>query len=383
MTTDITTIEKDLRELWNENAAGAGGQAVTRALTLNLLACARDAEIADTISSVARQLTAGHPNRTVLVIERPDQPGPALDAWVQANCLLTAPGVPQVCGEQITIDARGQSSAQATSLVLPLLVADLPVVLWMPGPAPLASPIFARLRPVIDRLIVDSTSFSNPLADLISLADFERTPLPGPGNGAESPAVGDLNWTRLTAWRELTAQFFDTRPLLPHLHRLDEVEIAYAAEGVPGGQIEALLLAGWLAASLGWQLDPGGATQQFDQIRLQFTRSAVGTAAGQTRPVTVVLRPGAETDRKLTAIRALKLRATDNVLAEFSVERGDDPTCVHTMARVDGHPPISRMAHLEQSDLASLLAAELRLLSRDRTYSSALQLAASCARLLS
>ena len=43
-TVDIGAIERELRQLWTDNAAEADGQAVTRAITLNLVARASDGD---------------------------------------------------------------------------------------------------------------------------------------------------------------------------------------------------------------------------------------------------------------------------------------------------------------------------------------------------
>ncbi|NNJ11582.1 glucose-6-phosphate dehydrogenase assembly protein OpcA [Chloroflexales bacterium ZM16-3] len=377
MTTDIVTIERDLQELWKSNTAeaAAAGHSTTRALTLNLLARATSIEQADAMGAVIQALTASHPCRAVVLIDQPDQGDPQLEAWVQANCLLPAPGAPQVCGEQITISSRGARAGQVASLMLPLLVPDLPVVLWMDGDQPFGHRLLGKLRGVLDRLIVDSASFADPIRDLAVMAEFDASNTSGP----ESPALSDLNWARLTPWRELIAQFFDTRPFLPHLRRLDHVEIDYVAVG-EGGLLRALMLAGWLASNLGWDLCEGGVSRDGEDIGLHLIRPAVGAASGGTRTVTVTLRPAQFDDNALVGLSALHLRAVDNVLADFSVEHTDNPTCVRTLAQVAGQPTVSRLAHAERADTTELLAAELRLLSRDRTFSAALHSAASFAR---
>ncbi|MBX0328986.1 glucose-6-phosphate dehydrogenase assembly protein OpcA [Oscillochloris sp. ZM17-4] len=381
MTTDIVTIERDLQELWKNNTAeaAAAGHSTTRALTLNLLARASSADEADAMGAVIQELTASHPCRAVVLIDQPATGEPQLEAWVQANCLLPAPGAPQVCGEQITISSRGGRAGQVASLMLPLLVPDLPVVLWMAGDQPFGHRLLGKLRGVLDRLIVDSAGFADPIRDLVTMAAFDAGDTPGPGAGPDSPALSDLNWARLTPWRELTAQFFDTRPFLPHLHRLDHVEIDYVAAG-DGGLLRALMLAGWLASSLGWDLVDGGVSRAGEEISLRMVRPGVGAASGDTRPVTISLRPAPFDNNALVGLSALHMRAVDHVLADFSVEHTDSPTCARTVAQADGHPTVSRLARVERAGAADLLAAELRLLSRDRTFSAALQAAAGFAR---
>lgn len=375
-TIDIGAIEQELAALWKDSASKAEGQAVTRALTLNLVVRALDTASADQVSAAMAPLTASHPSRALVLLYRPDAPAPQLDAYVQANCLLTTPGVPQLCGEQVTIDARGLAVGPVASLVLPLLVPDLPVALWMPGPAPFDDTLLARLHGLADRLIVDSRDFANPLRDLAAEARFDRSPV----NGLHCPALSDLGWAALTPWRELVAQFFDTRPLLPHLRRLDRVTIsAVPTPGAPN-LTPGLLLAGWLAASLGWQLEQSTSSAKGDQLRLQLRRPAVAAAQGDTRPVEIEISPAEPSAGAEPGIAAVRLQALDGVIADFSVERvANDPARARTSAQVAGHPPVKRLAQIERYDLAGLVAAELRLLSRDRTFAAALQAAGAFA----
>lgn len=375
-TVDIGAIERELRQLWKENAAEAGGQAVIRALTLNLVARAADSATAELVSEVARSLTASHPNRTLLAIVRAGEEA-HLEAFVQANCLLAGPGVPQVCGEQVTVDARGAAAGQVASLLLPLLVPDLPVALWLPGPAPFSEPLLARLRGVVDRLIVDSRAFDDPARDLRAMAVFDAAE-DKPG-GARPPALSDLAWGELTPWRELTAQFFDTRPLLPHLRRIDHVEIAYVPAGERPNPIQGLLVAGWLAACLGWTPLEDAVSVEGQALRLHLRRAAVGVGPGAIRLVSVEVRPVAAPPGALPGLAALRLRAIDGVLADFSVERALEPGFAITTAQVAGAAPVRRLARCEQPGLADLMAAELRLLSRDRTFGAALRAAGAFA----
>jgi len=370
---DIGAIERELRQMWQEQAIhpNAGGQAVIRALTLNLIARAPDDAWAEQILSVAPGLTAQHPNRTVIVIDRPGTTV-EVQAQVQALCTLTNAGRTQVCGEQITISARGTPAGQLAGLVLPLLVPDLPVVLWAPGPQPFAQPLVQRLYRLCDRVIVDSTTFTEPLTELAELATFEQK-----AKGA--PAVSDLGWTRLTPWRELVAQFFDSRTFLPHLHRIDEIVIEYAA-GTVVNPVAALLFVGWLASCLKWAPLEEAVGIEGETIRLYLRRPAVGVGPAAIRLVSVEIRPSLSPAR--AGLASVVLRAIDNQRAEFVVAQTDDAGHARTRATVADTPPIERMVKVDPVTLTDLLSSELRLLSRDRTFAAALNLAGSLARRL-
>lgn len=373
---DSAAIERELQRLWQETAAGESGrgQAVMRALTLNLVVRVSDLTQAESITTVARELIASHPNRTILVIHRLHEDPPQINAWVQANCLLSAPGVPQVCGEQITIDARGPVTAQAASLVLALLAPDLPVTLWLPGPAPFDDPLLPRLIGVADRLIVDSRDLADPIRDLTRMAAFDRD-LELPGGSVYRATLGDLGWGALTPWRELMAQFFDTRSLLPFLYRLDRVEIGYVSRDRLN-PVSGLLLAGWLAAMLGWTPLEESISVEEGVLRLRLQRPAVETEAQAVRQVTVVIRPLRERAGAMPGPALVRLQVLDGTVADFCVQQIERPGYVLTAAEVTGHAPMQRVVRCDEPSLADQLAAELRLLSRDRIFSAALQMAA-------
>jgi glucose-6-phosphate dehydrogenase assembly protein OpcA len=362
---DIQNLEKELLALWK--ADGESKPVQTRACTLNLVVCVPDAPTADSITAAVQQLTASHPNRTLMLIADTVAAEERIEAYVQANCVLAAPGVPQVCGEQITVHARGGAVQQLASVVLSLLLPDVPVVLWVIGAGALGNPLIERLRNVADRLLVDSAEALDQTASLIELARLGEEL----GSQRHQVSINDLNWNRLTPWRELTAQFFDTRPLLPHLRRIDRVEIEFGRTAKGDNAAEALLFGCWLASSLGWTLQ---ATHQDEQERsLRFGRPAVNTTIGDQRTVEMLLRPvAAGAPGRLMAVR---LACLDNVRAEFSVERTEDPTCARTTARADGEPEIARLARLDRGEMAELLGSELRMAGVDHTFRKALHLA--------
>jgi glucose-6-phosphate dehydrogenase assembly protein OpcA len=375
MQAEIQTIERELSRLWKDAADPQQGKAVMRTCTLNLIVFASDQAEADRLALAIQELTASHPNRTVMLVADPEAEQTSLDAWVQANCLFTAPGQPQLCGEQVTIVTHGASGAQAAGLVLSLLLPDLPVIAYWPGVLPFDDPIVARLRGAIDRLILDSASLDAPLTALALLSAAQH------GDALHKAfTLSDLHWARLTPWRELIAQFFDTRAWLPHLHRLDDVEIVYAAKSDEAGLVTALYMAAWLCTSLNWQLFDGLAVRQAAEATFSVRRPAANGARHDTRTVTVRVRPEVVGDE--TTLVALRLRALDYTLATFSAEWSGEQRCVRTSAHIDQQAAVTRLARVEERAVGELLAGELRLLSADHTYTRALAFAAELAQRL-
>jgi glucose-6-phosphate dehydrogenase assembly protein OpcA len=93
----------------------------------------------------------------------------------------------------------------------------------------------------VDRLIYDSQTWSD-FDEQLRLVEAAQ-------EAANNRVVlCDLNWARLVHVRLALAQFFDHPDSHRHLVEVERLEIDYA----PQYRSTALLLAGWLAAQLGW-----------------------------------------------------------------------------------------------------------------------------------
>jgi glucose-6-phosphate dehydrogenase assembly protein OpcA len=374
---DVRAIERELNDLWKQLAEGQNDeahQAVTRTCVLNLIVVTGGGRAAERATETVAQLTSRHPNRAFVISAAPNARKDVLDAWVQTHCQMPSPGRPQVCGEQISIEARGAAVDRVPGTLLPLLVPDVPVMLWWPRGEPSDDPRFLKFADYVDRVIVDSATFAKPEAGLVRLAALLSSASPNHSAEAEaadrsagaSAAISDLAWSRLTPWRELTAQFFDAPALVPHLAEISRVTVEYEAhDGAAGDRSQALLLLGWLAARLGWR--PGEAPGEQSGI----TRLRMAAANGD--PIAIELRPAAPADDLLDRLSALTIECRR---ARFSVARDAAPDCAVARSEVEGMQPIQRKVRLERLDQASLIGEELRLLGRDQAFEMALKVAA-------
>jgi glucose-6-phosphate dehydrogenase assembly protein OpcA len=355
---DIRAIERELTALWKqatEPGQDAERPAVTRTCVLNLVVVTRGGLAAQQATDIVARLTARYPNRAIVVSAVPEAQEDTMDAWVQAHCQMPGPGRPQVCCEQITIEARGAAVARVAGTVLPLLVPDVPVMLWCPRGEPFDDPGFTRLSRLADRIILDSATFAAPeagLARLVELLDVDT-------------AISDLSWSRITPWRELTAQFFDAPAVLPHLAEIERVVVEYEARpGETTDRDQALLLVSWLASRLGWRA--AGAPEARD-------RDSLLRLARDDGEIVVELRVAEPKEDALDRLAALTIECRR---ARFAITRGDAPDCAVARAEVEGMQPLERKVRLERLDEADLIAEELRLLGRDSTFESALRMAA-------
>jgi glucose-6-phosphate dehydrogenase assembly protein OpcA len=182
----------------------------------------------------ARETLAGfaerHPSRTIILVPRPREDD-ALDAHVSLECFPLLGEERSMCSEVIELHLKGRRAEAAASIVLPLLLPDLPVFIRWRGRPPFGSDVLDDLVGVVDRLVVESREWDDVGEALRSLAElFERT------------AVSDIAWSRTLPWRVEIAR------LWPDVADASELRVA-------GPESEALLLVGWLRSRLGRDVD--------------------------------------------------------------------------------------------------------------------------------
>lgn len=144
-----------------------------------------------------------------------------------------------ICCEYITLKGTVNAFARVAELVESLLIHDLPAFLWWKGSFDSESELFRNLSPHFSSVIVDSSEFLAPLTDLLSLKACID----------QKMNIADLNWRRLAAWQELSAEAFDPPERRAAIQEVDQVVIDYEK----GNPSQALMFLGWLASRLQWQ----------------------------------------------------------------------------------------------------------------------------------
>jgi glucose-6-phosphate dehydrogenase assembly protein OpcA len=120
-----------------------------------------------------------------------------------------------------------------------LLIGGLPKFLWWKATPDPDNAIFKRLSTACNSVIFDSSGFNEVEKDLLSIQELLEAGTP----------VNDLNWSRLSAWQELTAEAFDPPQRRAALMEVDRVTIDYEK----GNPAQALMFLGWLASRLNWR----------------------------------------------------------------------------------------------------------------------------------
>ncbi len=172
----------------------------------------------DTLAGLAER----HPSRTLLLFPEPDADD-GLHARVLLECYEMPGNSRHLCNEVAELRLRGIRAQAPASIVLPLLLPDLPVFLRWRGRPEFGSSVFEQMVEVVDRLVVDSSEWPEPRGDFDDLeALFGEV------------AVSDIAWRRTLPWRRALAAAW---PDLP--------------ETLTGPPAETALVAGWLRARAG------------------------------------------------------------------------------------------------------------------------------------
>lgn len=224
----------DLRELWTKLAqdqADSGG--VLRACAMTMAVIAGDADDCESVRQTIGGLMHNHPSRAIIVHDHAC--GEEMDAHIFSECWKPFGSNQQICAEGIEITPGSGGLDEVARFIVPLRAPDLPMVLWRRGALGRDNRRYDALLSLADKLIFDTHDAPDAAGALTYLR----------GLLAAGRRVGDLNWTRLTGWREVIAHLFDDAAVEPAA--VTSVNIAYG-----GGRLttSALYIASWIRSAL-------------------------------------------------------------------------------------------------------------------------------------
>lgn len=268
---------------------------------------------------VAGDLGGRSPSRVVVIVleEGPEPEGAPIDA--AASIQAVRHGSVTTSFDEIVLTVRGRARYHLDSLVEPLVLPDVPVVVWLPSdlPSP-GDPLVAAS----DRIVVDSRAVAEE-------GDVDRRRvLPRIAVLGRRLPVADLSWIRLSSWRSLLAGHFENPAYRPFLGGIERVEVA-------GNYGPRHLLAGWLLRRLDLAPD------QFE------------------------LTPASHVSVRLHA-------SHDGRPGVFAVERAGPARIVEAWAQVGDEAPVRRSVVMRRQWPALALAGALTRMGPDEPYRDAL-----------
>ena len=271
-------IDDALRELLRQRHTANRALAPARVLNL-IVVVDRDwkGEIANRLEQVGRY----HASRTILCVV--EEGRDTLDAVASISYDESASVGIHPIREYVEIEMGVEQLSRLDTIVDPVLVAELPTVLWSPHGH---DEVIDALLSKIDVILVDSDREEQS----VGLDRALRL--------LRSAYVVDLAWLRTTPWRERLAASFDQPQRRAALGELDEVCVRHQ----PSSGASAALLAGWLGSRLHWTMEPlqslGGAGRSGTARRgpsgdpIELSLSPVEQEAPGLAGVAVGWRPG-------------------------------------------------------------------------------------------
>ena len=326
----IGGIEKELGRLWEES-----GDDKTRASLINLAVYNEKQGSLQTNSAIVQGIAGEHAMRAILIEADPGAEGSSADAWINMHCYPRGSKGGAVCSEQISFRLGGLAARSLQSVVFSHLDSDLPLALWWQ--ADFRSPVEGKLWRWVDRLLFDSRHWKDPAGQFSTVSAIAGLP-------EARTVLCDLNWARCLPVRQALAGLFDAPSTLPEIRRIRSLDITHA----PGFRSTALLLAGWLADRLGWNLDSSDSFRDPSGARVKLTlRESAGASIARLH----VVSEG----------------------ASFEVRRDPDSDQYVTSASGSAIPNSGRMVRAPREETREILLAELARGGRHPLYTTAVQ----------
>jgi glucose-6-phosphate dehydrogenase assembly protein OpcA len=330
-------IEAALRELLARQHAQ--NRSFVPARVLNMIVFVERAwlgEIANRLRGVGRY----HASRlVVLAYERRRE---RLDARVTIASEERSPDEPGLLHETVVVEIGEHHLDDLLTIADPLVVTDLPTLLWSPHGHPEA---VDALLPLAQAVLVDSVD------EPVWREAIDRACALG-----DQAYVVDLAWLRSTPWRERIAATFDPPSRRRELGALTQVAVRHH----PASTVAGMLLIGWLASRLGWGVEP----------LLSHGEALIGKA--HARRQDVALRLQAAPEQQVRGLAGLTMEISSG--RRLSLDRGPGGLLARSRER-DGTEHSWRILGASRGEHGILGEGIRQALLRDPAYLPALKAA--------
>jgi glucose-6-phosphate dehydrogenase assembly protein OpcA len=260
-------IEAALRELLAEKHAENGGFVPARVLNMVVFV---DSEYSGEIANRLRAVGRYHASRTVVLSYEPRR------ERLNARVTIASegdPGPDEVAPlrETAIVEIGERHLDDLPTIADPLVVSDLPTLLWSPHGHPEEADALLGLAQATLIDSIDQPVWSAAIDRACALS--------------KRLYVVDLAWLRSTPWRERIAATFDSAAMRRELASLSALEIRHH----PDSTVAAMLLVGWLASRLHWELDHSELAE-----RTGRDGGLTGNARAQSRDIALRLQAAPE-----------------------------------------------------------------------------------------
>jgi glucose-6-phosphate dehydrogenase assembly protein OpcA len=330
-------IEAALRALLAERHAESGSFVPARVLNMIVFVeSAWSGEIANRLRGVGRY----HASRLLIFSYEPRRE--RLDATATiASDEDPAAGELALLRETVIVQIGDRHLDDLVTIADPLVVTDLPTLLWSPHGH---TDIVEALLSLAQAVLVDSVDepvWRDAIGRACTLSDRAY--------------VVDLAWLRSTPWRERVAATFDPVRLRAELKTITGITVRHH----PDSTVAAMLLVGWLASRLDWEIHP--LTRHDDAL--------VGNAHAHRQDVALRLEPAPK--QQVRGLEGVTLQTASG--RRLSLDRG--PGGLHASSRDKNGQRTWTIPGASRGETGILGEGIRQALLRDPTYVPALKAA--------
>jgi len=297
---DPGAVEEAMLALERERFQRRGGKLPARALNLVVVVDA------DYTGEIVRRLDAvgrNAPSRTVLVRVHAHRQG--LSARVMIATVHE--GTPdEASTELVTLDVAERHLSRLDSIVDPMVMTDVPTLLWAPHGHVVALESLGALGQTVLLDSGDSAEFTAGLDGAQRLIDDHGL------------SIVDLSWLRATPWRLRLAAHYQPAQRRSELWSIADVQVRHQ----PGSETAAWLFLGWLGDRLGWTAELGRTRDAAGaEVALRLSPADVGVQG--LAGATLTSQDGAvfSLDRNRGGLRASRTDVYSSVGEHTSTER--------------------------------------------------------------
>jgi glucose-6-phosphate dehydrogenase assembly protein OpcA len=306
-------------------------------------------------SGIADAIASSNPCRIITLC-----PTASADEGVQAQVSAYCPVTQRheatlTCCEYITLKGTSAALERVGGILSELIIKDLPQFVWWKASPEPEYGLFQRLVDQCDVIIIDSSGFQEPEDSFQEIGKMLELGHP----------LADLNWRRLAAWQELTAEAFDSTERRTDILSIDRVTIDYEQ----GNPAQALMYLGWVASRLQWRpfkfIKEGG---DYNLFRIYFTSPDQRTIETELAGIPT------DSGTVLGDLMSIRLAAADPSLDCCTV-LCSETGCIRMEAEGGAQScRIQQVTHLGDQKTETLLSQQLLRSGRDILYEESMKM---------
>lgn len=237
---NIVDIDKELKNLWNENK----NEKKIKACLFTLIVYSTESIRGDYIREIMHSITQEFPCRIISIQEQSHDTGLTVEAFQHTSF----EGNSLIVSDRIAILSSPEYFDRVPFIVIPEIVPDLPVFVIWGADVTSKSPVLSELEKYATKIIFDAES--SPSLPANSKTIYNKL-------GTGPYLCQDFHWALSSGWRECISQAFSNEEGMGFLKLLSSIKLVFndiEAKSSPAHDTVAWYIQAWLAGQLGLQI---------------------------------------------------------------------------------------------------------------------------------